>query len=88
MQALNLPGIRTARLPDCWLLFWSAVLSIQSYGDTGKRTVNKKQKGKGNYLNVGGQTGKDCLLTWADGVKVADRRDRTRNLSLSRKAPH
>ena len=28
---------------------------------------------------VGGQTGKDCLLTWADGVKVTDRRDRTRN---------
>ena len=26
-------------------------------------------------FNVGGQTGKDCLLTWADGVKVADCRD-------------
>ena len=36
-------------------------------------------------FNVGGQTGKDCLLTWADGVKVADRRDRTRNLSLRKR---
>ena len=43
-------------------------------------------KGKGKILfNVGGQTGKDCLLTWADGVKVADRRDRTRNLSLRKR---
>ena len=32
-------------------------------------------------FNVGGQTGKDSLLTWADGVKIANRRDRTRNLS-------
>ena len=37
------------------------------------------------YFNVGGQTGKDCLLTWADGVKVADRRDRTRNLSFRKR---
>ena len=36
-------------------------------------------------VKVGGQTGKDCLLTWADGVKVADRRDRTRNLSLRKR---
>ena len=36
-------------------------------------------KGKGS------QTGKDCLPTWADGVKVADRRDRTRNLSLRKR---
>ena len=41
--------------------------------------------GKGILFNVGGQTGKDCLLTWADGVKVADRRDRTRNLSLRKR---
>ena len=34
-----------------------------------------KGKGKGILFNVGGQTGKDCLFTWADGVKVADRRD-------------
>ena len=32
-------------------------------------------KGKGFLLNIDGQTGKDCLLTWADGVKVADSRD-------------
>ena len=32
-------------------------------------------KVKGILFNVGGQTGKDCLFTWADGVKVADRRD-------------
>ena len=25
-----------------------------------------KGKGKGILFNVGGQTGKDCLLTWAD----------------------
>ena len=31
------------------------------------------------------KTGKDCLLTRADGVKVADRRDRTRNLSLRKR---
>ena len=44
-------------------------------------------KGKGilQLFNVGGQTGKDCLLTWADGVKVADRQDRTRNLSLRKR---
>ena len=42
-------------------------------------------KGKGILFNVGGQTGKDCLLTWADGVKVADRRDRTRNLLLRKR---
>ena len=41
-------------------------------------------KGKGIF-NVGGQTGKDCLLTWAEGVKVADRRDRTRNLLLRKR---
>ena len=41
--------------------------------------------GKGILFNVGGQTGKDCLLTWADGVKVADRRDRTSNLSLRKR---
>ena len=35
------------------------------------------KKGKGIVFNVGDQTGKDCLLTCADGVKVADRRDRT-----------
>ena len=38
-----------------------------------------------SLFNVGGQTGKDCLLTWADGVKVTDRRDRTRNLSLRKR---
>ena len=27
-----------------------------------------------SYFYVGGQTGKDCLLTWPDGVKVADHR--------------
>ena len=50
------------------------------------RKQNKgKGKGKDILFNVGGQTGKDCLLTWADGVKVADRRDRTRNLSLRKR---
>ena len=44
--------------------------------------LKKGAEGKGILFNVGGQTGKDCLLTWADGVEVADRRDRTRNLSL------
>ena len=46
-----------------------------------------KGKGKGKVIlfNVGGQTGKDCLLTWADGVKVANRRDRTCNLSLRKR---
>ena len=45
-----------------------------------------KGKGKGILINGGGQTGKDqCRLTWADGVKVADRRDRTRNLSLRKR---
>ena len=29
-----------------------------------------KVKGKGILFNVGGQTGTDCLLTWADGVKL------------------
>ena len=43
------------------------------------------QNGNGILFNVGGQTGKDCLLTWADGVKVTDRRDRTRNLSLHKR---
>ena len=42
-------------------------------------------KGEGVLFNVGGQTGKDCLLTWADGVKVTDRRDRTRSLSLRKR---
>ena len=42
--------------------------------------VKVKGKGKGILFKVGDQTDKDCLLTWADGVKVADRRDRTRNL--------
>ena len=42
-------------------------------------------KGKGILFNVGGQTGKDCLLTLADGVKVADCRDRTSNLSLRKR---
>ena len=32
-----------------------------------------------------GQTAKDYLLTWADGVKVAARRDRTRNLSFQKR---
>ena len=36
-------------------------------------------------FNVGGQTSKDCLLAWADGVKVADRRDQTRNPSLRKR---
>ena len=44
-----------------------------------------KGKGKGILFYFGGQTGKDCLLTWADAVKVADRRDRTRNLSLRKR---
>ena len=35
---------------------------------------------------VGGQTGKDCFLTWADGVKVADPRDRTRTLALRKRS--
>ena len=39
-------------------------------------------KGKGILFYVGGQTGKDCLLTWADGVKVADRRDTTEPASF------
>ena len=43
------------------------------------------QHTKGILFNVGGQTGKDSLLTWADGVKVADRRDQTRNLSLRKR---
>ena len=48
-------------------------------------SIGKVYKGKGILFNVGGQTGKDCLLTRADGVKVADRRDRTRNLSLRKR---
>ena len=36
--------------------------------------------GKGILFNVGGQTltGKDCLLTWADGVKVCVTVDRVK----------
>ena len=30
----------------------------------------QKGKGKGRLFNIGDQTGKDCLLTWADGVKI------------------
>ena len=41
-----------------------------------------KGKDKGILFNVGGQTGKDCLLAWTDGVKVADRRDRTLNMEM------
>ena len=50
-----------------------------------RRSTCKGKEGKGILFNVDGQTGKDCLLTWADGVKVADRRDRTRNLSLRKR---
>ena len=44
-----------------------------------------KKKGEGVLFNVGGHTGKDCLLTRSDDVKVADRQDRTRNLSLRKR---
>ena len=37
----------------------------------------------GMLFNAGGQTGKDCLLTRVDGVKVADRLDWTQNVNLS-----
>ena len=37
-----------------------------------------KVKGK----SIGGQTGKDCLLTWAGGVKVIDRWDQIGDLSI------
>ena len=47
--------------------------------------VGHKGKGNGIWFDVGGQTGKDCLITWADDVKVADRWDRTRNLSLRKR---
>ena len=40
---------------------------------------------KGEGVHVGGQTGKDCRLTWADGVKVADHRDRSKCNLLLRK---
>ena len=57
-----------------------------------KKYIIKKVKGKGkgilihfNVFNVGSQTGKDCLLTWADGVKVADCRDRTHKLLLRKR---
>ena len=56
-------------------------------------------KGKGDgkciLFNVGGQTGKNRLLTWEDGGKVADRRDRAANvrsesaaLATSTTGPH
>ena len=53
-------------------------------------SFQKKKKGKGKDIlfRIGGQTGKDCLITWADGVKVADRRDRTRDLSLRKRCTH
>ena len=56
---------------------------------TGLALANeKKDEGsKGvDLLNVGGQTGKDCLLTRAHGVKFADRRHRTRNNNRSESA--
>ena len=45
-------------------------------------SIKCKSKGKGVFFNVGGQTGQDCLLTRAGGVKVANCRIRTGNLSL------
>ena len=41
------------------------------------RVFKYEDKSEGLSLNVVGQTGKDCLLTLADSVKVADRRKRT-----------
>ena len=46
------------------------------------RGISRNGKGKGILSNVGGQTGKDCLLTRVDGAKVAERRDQNCNLSL------
>ena len=58
---------------------------VSSHFEISRGKLKVKGKGKGILFNVGGQTGKDCILTWADGVKVADRRDRTRNLSLPKR---
>ena len=32
-------------------------------------SIDKRSKGKAILYSIGGQTGKDCLLTWASGVK-------------------
>ena len=59
----------------CSFIFGSLCLWLQNFASV-------KVKGKCILLNVSGQTGKYCLLTWAGGVKVADHQDRTGNLSL------
>ena len=70
-------------MPICLKSFWNIFFQMFRAGMLFFSGGNHwKVKGKGILFNVGGQTGKDCLLTWADGVKVADRRDRTRNLLL------
>ena len=55
---------------------WSACLSSWSILTRTRKTsesvvLELKVKGKGILFYVGGQTGKDCFLTQADGVKVA-----------------
>ena len=59
-------------------------LDLQTKFTIGKKVnvVCRSGKVKGFLFNAGGQTGKDCPFTWADGVKVADRSDWTRNRSL------
>ena len=66
---------------------WSGAQMIYKLPPSPPTCQSSRCKGKGYCIlfNVGGQTGKDCLLTWADGVKVADRRDQTRNLSLRKR---
>ena len=63
---------------------WLKAMQSQSKGWQ-VLTVWEKVKVKVSFFNVGVLTGKDCLLTWANGVKVADRRDRTRSLSLQKR---
>ena len=55
-----------ARSPECSVIAHNRNLNAPKIC---KITASSdKGKGKGILFNVGGQTGKDCLLTWADGV--------------------
>ena len=63
-----------------WKKFPNSIWKLQSFTFFFRffyRFFKYEGKSKGIAFNVVGQTGKACLLTWADSVKVADRRNRT-----------
>ena len=70
---------------DLYIQDWvrKLLLFLQLTGPAIELSFSGKVKGKGILFNVGGQAGKDCLLTWAESVKVADHQDRARKLAQS-----